>query len=243
MALTKAQTEQITKTFEELFSDNQIATLLEQEDEPTYEYFVNDALEAQGFPVDANHYNTDVSMIISSGISYEDWTERYINDLNIETATDLQVANDENNVSAYILDNINSTNVDVLVDNELEEWIEEHGTEEYLEQRMEEYFDFLEFGELLEQEATDEVNAKLKESIAEDGFPEGTKPSDVTYLVDSNSIRLTIPFGDLAEIHIDDVEQYGKVQSYLDKQFYNDVLDTGRYDFDVEITSDVEDFE
>ena len=44
-------------------------------------------------------------------------------------------------------------------------------------------------------------------------------------------------------MHIDDVEQYGRVQSYLDRQFYNDILDTGRYDFDVEITSDVEDFE
>lgn len=243
MAITNKQFESITEQFEKAFANNEIGDLLRTEDEPTYEYIVNEALEEEGFPQDANHYNVNHTLMVSEGTSLEDWTERFVNDFNIETSEEVKVANTEDNVNAYILDNIDNTKTDVLINDELEEWIEEHGTEEYLEQRMEEFFDEHEFGEMLEQNATDEVNEKIKEALQDEGFPENTKPDDVSYLVDYNSIKIEIPFADLAEQHIDDVESQGTVQNYLERRFYEDILDTGKYDFDIEVTSDPEDFE
>lgn len=82
---------------------------------------------------------------------------------------------------------------------------------------------------------------KIKEALREEGFPEKLNPDDVNYLI--NNIRLKVSFEELAERHIDEVEASGGVTPYLNNRFYKDILNANAYDYDVEITEDIQDYQ
>lgn len=245
MAITKNQQDTLEGYFEVAFSNQglELAEQLQMDDEVTYEDIVDDALTAQAFPKDANHYNVTHRLNINAGQSIEKWAEDFIDEEGIENNEDFNTLVSQYDVQYFILNHIDRTQTHVEIIDDLEEWIEHHGTEEYLEKRMEQHYDSHEFEEIIAQEDTDKVLDKVRESLKDEGFPDSVEPSDVTYLIDTNSIKITIPFQDLASQHIDDVESNGTVQGYLDNQFYSDIINADKYDFEVEVTSDVEDFE
>ena len=78
--------------------------------------------------------------------------------------------------------------------------------------------------------------------MLEEGFPEDVTPDDVDFIIYDAKLEKT--FDDLAVEFIDDVNQnYNTVQDYLKTQFYMDIVSNDRnYDFEVELTTDPEDF-
>ena len=107
---------------------------------------------------------------------------------------------------------------------------------------MEIYYDPTELEEMIRQNNDEVVYEKVKEQLLEEGFPEDVTPDDVDFIIYDAKLEKT--FDDLAVEFIDDVNQnYNTVQDYLKTQFYMDIVRNDRnYDFEVELTTDPEDF-
>lgn len=240
---TEKQIQEVASNFESTFGDGngtELGNRLRTEDEATAEEIVDQFLRAEQFPMDANIYNVNVDIIIQSGMSNELWAESYIDAHDITTSEEIQRAKSED-MFYFINDNLDKTKIFVKVNESLREWLEEHGTVEYLAQEMEKAYEPQELEEIIPIEASTEVMEKLRNALSEEGFPSDVDVDEVEYLI--ANVKLTATYEALAERHIDDIEASGSVQSYIRNQFYTDIINENVFDFDVEITSDPEDFQ
>ncbi len=238
---TEKQIETLTNEFDKIFSDKlELGDRLRTEDEVIAEEITDQALRSEKFPIDANMYNTQIDILIDSGMSTEEWAKSYLDAHNIESREDFQNAlNDD--LYYFVIDNLEKTKINVIIRESLKEWLEKHGTIEYLTQEMEKAFEPSELEYLIEVEAPTVVNEKLREALREEGFPPNTDVSELEY--DITDVKLTATFEGLAEKHIDDIESSGGVSSYINNRFEKDIISDEAYSFDVEILSDPEDYQ
>lgn len=238
---TEKQIEKLTKEFDKTFSNKlELGNRLRIEDEATAEEITDQALRSEKFPIDANMYNTQIDILIDSGMSTEEWAKSYLDAHNIESREDFQNAlNDD--LYYFVIDNLEKTKINVIIRESLKEWLEKHGTIEYLTQEMEKAFEPSELENLIEVEAPTVVNEKLREALREEGFPPNTDVSELEY--DITDVKLTATFEGLAEKHIDDIEYSGGVSSYISNRFEKDIISDEAYSFDIEILSDPEDYQ
>lgn len=238
---TEKQIEKLTKEFDKTFSNKlELGNRLRIEDEATSEEITDQALRSEKFPIDANMYNIQIDILIDSGMSTEEWAKSYLDAHNIESREDFQNAlNDD--LYYFVIDNLEKTKINVIIRESLKEWLEKHGTIEYLTQEMEKAFEPSELENLIEVEAPTVVNEKLREALREEGFPPNTDVSELEY--DITDVKLTATFEGLAEKHIDDIESSGGVSSYISNRFEKDIISDEAYSFDIEILSDPEDYQ
>lgn len=238
---TEKQIETLTNEFDKIFSDKlELGDRLRTEDEVIAEEITDQALRSEKFPIDANMYNTQIDILIDSGMSTEEWAKSYLDAHNIESREDFQNAlNDD--LYYFVIDNLEKTKINVIIRESLKEWLEKHGTIEYLTQEMEKAFEPSELENLIEVEAPTVVNEKLREALREEGFPPNTDVSELEY--DITDVKLTATFEGLAEKHIDDIESSGGVSSYISNRFEKDIISDEAYSFDIEILSDPEDYQ
>lgn len=238
---TEKQIETLTNEFDKIFSDKlELGDRLRTEDEVIAEEITDQALRSEKFPIDANMYNTQIDILIDSGMSTEEWAKSYLDAHNIESREDFQNAlNDD--LYYFVTDNLEKTKINVIIRESLKEWLEKHGTIEYLTQEMEKAFEPSELENLIEVEAPTVVNEKLREALREEGFPPNTDVSELEY--DITDVKLTATFEGLAEKHIDDIESSGGVSSYISNRFEKDIISDEAYSFDIEILSDPEDYQ
>ncbi|HDA4896568.1 TPA: hypothetical protein PDU86_002357 [Staphylococcus aureus] len=232
---------ELANKFESTFSDGngvELGNRLRTEDESIAEELIGMALRNEKFPMDANMYNVKADIIIKPGMSNEEWANGYVDAQNIETQEEFQQAL-KDDLFYFISDNLNRTNISVKIYDSLKEWLEKHGTVEYLAQEMEKAYEPQEFEEVIKIEASTEVEEKVKHALSEEGFPPNTDVKNVDYLIANPKITAT--YEGLAERHIDDVESSGSVQGYINSRFYKDIIRDNAFSFDVEITTDPED--
>lgn len=242
MAIRESQIKDLTKKFEDLFEEgngSEIGSRFSSDGEATAENIVDNALKSEAFPIDANMYNVKNTIYIKPGMSTREWAESYIDAKEIETNEEFQSAlNDD--LYYFVADNLDKTAIEVKIEDSLSEWLEKHGTVEYLEKKMEKAYEPIEFEEIIKFEADTSVQEKVNLAITEEGFPPNTTYEDVEYLI--TDVKLTETFESLAERHIDDVEPSGSVTNYINNRFYKDIIKDDVFTFEVEITSDPEDF-
>lgn len=238
---TEKQIETLTNEFDKIFSDKlELGYRLRTEDEVIAEEITDQALRSEKFPIDANMYNTQIDILIDSGMSTEEWAKSYLDAHNIESREDFQNAlNDD--LYYFVIDNLEKTKINVIIRESLKEWLEKHGTIEYLTQEMEKAFEPSELEYLIEVEAPTVVNEKLREALREEGFPPNTDVSELEYNI--TDVKLTATFEGLAEKHIDDIESSGGVSNYISNRFEKDIISDEAYSFDIEILSDPEDYQ
>lgn len=238
---TEKQIETLTNEFDKIFSDKlELGDRLRTEDEVIAEEITDQALRSEKFPIDANMYNTQIDILIDSGMSTEEWAKSYLDAHNIESREDFQNAlNDD--LYYFVIDNLEKTKINVIIRESLKEWLEKHGTIEYLTQEMEKAFEPSELEYLIEVEAPTVVNEKLREALREEGFPPNTDVSELEYNI--TDVKLTATFEGLAEKHIDDIESSGGVSNYISNRFEKDIISDEAYSFDIEILSDPEDYQ
>lgn len=243
MTLSEAKIKQLENKFDEAFDDSDGLALghrFTTDDEATAEDIIDQALKSESFPMDANMYNVKADILIHRGMSSADWAEYYVNEKDISDEDKFQTAlNDD--LYYFITENLEKTSIEVKIKDNLAEWLDKHGTVEYLESKMEKEYEVIVLQEMIELQEPIEVQQKVQQTLSEEGFPENVTADDVDYSV--YDIKLTESFESLAERHIDDIEQHGGVTKYIKDQFYKDIVDDNLYTFNVEITSDREDFE
>ncbi|OEK58871.1 hypothetical protein [Staphylococcus equorum] len=243
MTISEAKIKQLENKFDEAFDDNnglELGKRFRTDDEATAEEIIDQALKSESFPMDANIYNVTADILIHKGRSTEDWAEHYINDKDISDEESFQTAlNDD--VYYFISENLEKTQIEVDIRDNLAVWLDKHGTVEYLESKMENEYEVIIIQEMIELQEPIEVQQKVKQALSEEGFPENVTADDVDYSV--YDIKLTESFESLAERHIDDIEKHGGVDKYIKEQFYKDIINENLYTFSVDIESDREDFE
>lgn len=246
MALSQSQLDKIAEAFNHQFTDNkrELGDRLREEYEYEYDQVFSETLENEGFPTpQANYMNVNHYAEVESRISMEDWAT-LVEDSDMVNDKDAYDAfiNDDDEVFYTIMNNLDQTTVNFIIEEELSEWIEAHPTEAYLSEEMEIYYDPTEFEEVIRQNNDEIVHEKVKEQLLEEGFPEDVTPDDVDFVI--YDARLEKTFDDLAVEHIDNVNQnYNSVDDYLKTQFYTDIVSNDRnYNFEVELTTDPEDF-
>lgn len=246
MALSQSQLDKIAQAFNDQFTDGkrELGDRLRVEYEYEYDQSFSETLENEGFPTpQANYMNVNHYAEVESRLSMEDWAT-FVEDNDIVSDKDEYNAfiNDDDSVFYTIMNHLENTNVNFIIEEELSEWIEAHPTEAYLSEEMEIYYDPTELEEMIRQNNDEVVYEKVKEQLLEEGFPEDVTPDDVDFIIYDAKLEKT--FDDLAVEFIDDVNQnYNTVQDYLKTQFYMDIVSNDRnYDFEVELTTDPEDF-
>lgn len=243
MALSETKINQLEKKFDEMFSEGEgsiIGRRFMSEDEATSEDIIDQALRTEKFPMDANMYNVKSEIYIHKGRSEQDWAEHFIEEQNVNEENFQAKVNDEE-LYYFITENLDKTNIQVEIKENLAEWLDKHGTVEYLEKKMEDEYEAIILQEFIETEDSVEVRQKAEQTLKEEGFPEHVTVNMVDYSV--YDVKLTETFESLAERHIDDIERYGGVSKYIKNQFYKDIAKDNVYTFNVEILSDREDFE
>lgn len=103
---TEKQIETLTNEFDKIFSDKlELGYRLRTEDEVIAEEITDQALRSEKFPIDANMYNTQIDILIDSGMSTEEWAKSYLDAHNIESREDFQNAlNDD--LYYFVIDNL-----------------------------------------------------------------------------------------------------------------------------------------
>ncbi|WP_113589804.1 hypothetical protein [Staphylococcus aureus] len=227
--------------YEDVFSDN-IGLIYESEYAEDAEVIINSALKDEGFPEEATMINTKAYLDIKPKINFEEWAEGFLDEKQVETKEEYDSINNDD-LMYYVFDNLDKADVEVRIEDSLEEWLDEHGTVEYLAQEMENSFESAYLEEVIEfnNGYNDDINEKIRLAMREEGFSEDVDTTDVEFML--YDVRLTTTFEDFAEEQIMCIENVGGVARYLENDFYDEILASGYYDFEVEITSDVEEFE
>ena len=246
MALSQSQLDKIAQVFNDQFTDGkrELGDRLRVEYEYEYDQSFSETLENEGFPTpQANYMNVNHYAEVESRLSMEDWATFVVDNVIVSDKDEYDAfINDVDSAFYTIMNHLENTNVNFIIEEELSEWIEAHPTEAYLSEEMEIYYDPTELEEMIRQNNDEVVYEKVKEQLLEEGFPEDVTPDDVDFIIYDAKLEKT--FDDLAVEFIDDVNQnYNTVQDYLKTQFYMDIVSNDRnYDFEVELTTDPEDF-
>lgn len=241
MGITTEQREMIRSKFESLFEDpKMLGQALHVENPPLYETMVNDILKEERFDNEATHENVQHDLLVQSKRDSSEWADDFIESHNIETTDDFDaVVNDDDVYYAFIFGTINSTDIELELYQEPNEWLDQNPTADYFAQEMKQHFDEVYLEELI-KESDDEYAQKVREAMLDDGFPSNTPIEDLDVKVDAS-----LKGGDMtviAEKYVDTARESGGVIEYLNGNFYSDLLIDNMIDYNIRILSDVEDF-
>lgn len=129
ITINKQLHNQIKNGFIDAFENpSELGEYLKVTEKHFYQIVTNNALQAEGFPVEANYDNTSLIVEITSKIDSEMWAESYIvaNDLENEEDDVIQsYAEDRDEMIQHIFEDLQKTNIEVTINVSLEEWYEE----------------------------------------------------------------------------------------------------------------------
>lgn len=119
---------QIKNGFIDVFeSPEELGNYLKETENHLYQIVTDNALQQEGFPVEANYENTDVVVSVTSKVDSEVWAEGYVlyNDLEEEENDVIQsYAEDRDKMIEYVFGELQQTDISVEVLDELEDWYE-----------------------------------------------------------------------------------------------------------------------
>ena len=243
MAMTEKQREYIKNQFEELFADpSTIGEHYRTDDEYNYGYVVNEALIDENFPDDANHTNTNVEVEIRNNSDLDVWCDMFEHYNHISGEDEFEAnKDDEDSYLLTIYDNIEMTEIVVTILDDVDEWLDQNPTEEYLAEQIEMEWDEEFIREVVPIYAID-YDEKLREAIEDDAFPDDVDIMDIEVFI--TDIEENTSFENMAAQFIDNVySSFESVSEYTrENQHIFDALENGMVNYEIEVTSDPEDF-
>lgn len=243
LRLTDTQYKALEKKFDDVFADNKMARIFEENDEYTYESIVSEYLiEDENFPNDVQIKDVDFELQMSSAISYSEWVDQFVEEQDFDSSEEVEsVLNDsEDELGLYVLDNMHKTSVVIVLKQTLDEYLNEHPTAPYLAERIEDEFDVPAITEYLEENPDDDIIEKVREQAIEEGFPEDIDIDEIKYVL--SDVDFKVSPSDIADRVIGKVEGIGNTDTYMTTEYDKDLVENNFIDYKIEITSDPEDF-
>lgn len=243
MAMNETQREYVKNQFQELFADPSIiGEHYRADDEYNYGYVVNEALMDEDFPDDANHTNINVEVEIRNNSDLDVWCDMFEHYNHISGEDEFEAnKDDEESYLLTIYDNIDMTEIVVTILDDVDEWLDQNPTEESLAEQIELEWDEEFIREVIPAYAIDYVE-KIKEAIEDDDFPDDVDVMAIdVFVID---IEEGTSFENMAVQFIDNVyNNFESVSEYTrENQHMFDALENGMVEYEIEVTSDPEDF-
>ena len=190
--MNNTQRQKLIELFEEAFADKtELDAMLEQDDPATYYDEILGALNDEGFPTDADtleHVNAYIEVI--SAVSEDAWVEQFERDYDLEEASseDIDASLTTENVTECIVSHTEMTGLAVIIEDDLEEFLDENPSESFFIETAMKEFDIIGLDETLLNSQYDDfpenIQSQIDDTVA-DELGSGVNPRNVDIYVRS----------------------------------------------------------
>lgn len=133
--MNNTQKQKLAELFEDVFADKyELDTILQQEDSATYNDEILGALNDEGFPTDADiQERVNAYIEVTSNADEDAWIKQFESDYDLEDASseDIDASLTTENVMECIISHIEMTRLTVIIEDDLEEFLDENPTEAF----------------------------------------------------------------------------------------------------------------
>ena len=242
MALNEQQRKVIVDNFDELFANPRaLGNELAMNDNYTYGEIVKEGLQEEGFPDEADHTNVFHDLELKNNSDDETWCDLYEQFHGVESNEDFEpIKDDEGTYYDVIFDNLEKTEADVMIHEEITEWLDENPSTTYLAEKIESNWDTVQIEELIPTHSP-HYEDDLKEAIQDDGFPQDANIDEIeTGFLD---VKPSSSYEDIADQLLEQATLAGSVENYVKDTCMLDIVTNELVSYEIEILSDPEDFQ
>lgn len=236
--MNNTQRQKLIELFEEAFADKtELDAMLEQDDPATYYDEILGALNDEGFPTDADtleHVNAYIEVI--SAVSEDAWVEQFERDYDLEEASseDIDASLTTENVTECIVSHTEMTGLAVIIEDDLEEFLDENPSESFFIETAMKEFDIIGLDETLLNSQYDDfpenIQSQIDDTVA-DELGSDANPRDVDIYVRSKG---EITEADAEYLYQNDYELGNSMIDYFNSpQPVIVIIDSGNLSVDV----------
>lgn len=236
--MNNTQRQKLIELFEEAFADKtELDAMLEQDDLVTYEDEIGSALNDEGFPTDPDRREFINAYIdVSSAVDEDAWVEQFERDYDLEEASseDIDASLTTENVTECIVSHTEMTGLAVIIENDLEEFLNEYPTEPFFIETAMNEFDIIGLDETLLNSQYDDfpenIQSQIDDTVA-DELGSDANPRDVDIYVRSKG---EITEADAEYLYQNDYELGNSMIDYFNSpQPVIAIIDSGNLSVDV----------
>lgn len=190
--MNNTQRQKLADLFVEAFANTyDLDATLQQEDSATYDDEILGALNDEGFPTDPDRREFINAYIdVSSAVDEDAWVEQFERDYDLEEASteDINASLTSDNVVECIVRNTEMTRLSVIIEDDLEEFLDEYPTEPFFIETAMKEFDIIGLDETLLNSQYDDFPENIQSQIDDavsDELGSDANPRDVDIYVRS----------------------------------------------------------
>lgn len=167
--MNNTQKQKLAELFEDVFSDKyELDVTLQQEDSATYNDEILGALNDEGFPTDADiQERVNAYIEVTSNADEDAWIKQFESDYDLEDASseDIDASLTTENVMECIISHIEMTRLTVIIEDDLEEFLDENPTEAFFIETAMKEFDIIGLDEALLNSQYDDFPENIQSQI------------------------------------------------------------------------------
>lgn len=167
--MNNTQKQKLAELFEDVFADKyELDTILQQEDSATYNDEILGALNDEGFPTDADiQERVNAYIEVTSNADEDAWIKQFESDYDLEDASseDIDASLTTENVMECIISHIEMTRLTVIIEDDLEEFLDENPTEAFFIETAMKEFDIIGLDEALLNSHYDDFPENIQSQI------------------------------------------------------------------------------
>ncbi len=237
MPINEQQTQELAKKIEDVIQSTDFGRALGTYDDYLYEEMIKQGFEQKNMPSDINPEDVEGKELkLKNNLSSEAWAE-LLGRTEIRSEADFRklIENEEEIVQSMLNNMENRFQATVEITEELSEIRERKPDMKTLSDALENNYDENIFIEYLEQNRSEEIKERVKETASDEGVPQSTPVEKIPYTV---YVRLTKDFDTLAESYLDAAIERGNVTTYASENVSSILLKEKAYEILPEIEFD-----
>lgn len=237
MPINEQQTQELAKKIEDVIQSTDFGRALGTYDDYLYEEMIKQGFEQKNMPSDINPEDVEGKELkLKNNLSSEAWAE-LLGRTEIRSEADFRklIENEEEIVQSMLNNMENRFQATVEITEELSEIRKRKPDMKTLSDALENNYDENIFIEYLEQNRSEEIKERVKETASDEGVPQSTPVEKIPYTV---YVRLTKDFDTLAESYLDAAIEHGNVTTYASENVSSILLKEKAYEILPEIELD-----
>lgn len=237
MPINEQQTQELAKKIEDVIQSTDFGRALGTYDDYLYEEMIKQGFEQKNMPSDINPEDVEGKELkLKNNLSSEAWAE-LLGRTEIRSEADFRklIENEEEIVQSMLNNMENRFQATVEITEELSEIRERKPDMKTLSDALENNYDENIFIEYLEQNRSEEIKERVKETASDEGVPQSTPVEKIPCTV---YVRLTKDFDTLAESYLDAAIERGNVTTYASENVSSILLKEKAYEILPEIEFD-----
>ena len=190
--MNNTQKEKLISLFEDVFADTyDLDARLQQEDSATYDDEISGALNDEGFPTDPKTKELVNAYIeVTSAVDENAWVEQFESDYDLQNTSsdDIDASITTDSVTECIIGHTEMTRLSVIIEDDLEEFLDENPSEAFFIDTAMKEFDIIGLNEDLFNRQYDDfpenIQSQIDDAVA-DELGSDANPRDVDIYVRS----------------------------------------------------------